>query len=117
MSGNSPISYNNNYTKLFQVRSIDKCDNAQSIELYKNKLTNDYLLYRYVHNDNSYPLKIVHKFTSLIGYEMIESNGIISLLITTVYGNSNIVSHKFTACCGTKLHVLQVENEIIKHLL
>jgi hypothetical protein len=48
---------------------------------------------------------------------MIETNGLISLLITTVYGNSNIVSHKFTACCGTKLHVLQVENEIIKHLL
>ena len=111
------MKHNNNYTKLFQVRSIDKCDNAQSIELYKNKLTNDYLLYRYVHNDNSYPLKIVHKFTSLIGYEMIETNGLISLLITTVYGNSNIVSHKFTACCGTKLHVLQVENEIIKHLL
>jgi hypothetical protein len=116
MSGNCPFSSNSNYTRLFKVQSTDRCDNAETVELYQHKTTKEYLLYRYTHRDNTYPLKVIHKFTSILGYEITEERGFVSLLITTVYGNTNIISQRFNACCGSKIHVLQVENEIIRTL-
>jgi len=118
MSGNCPIAlYNPKYKLIFQVRNVDRCDNAEALELYRHIDTKEYLLYRYVQNDNTFPLKVIHRFTSLIGYEMTETVGRVSLFITTIYGNSNIVSNRFTACCGSKIYVLQVEAEILKNLL
>lgn len=116
MSGNSPFVYNNNYNRIFKVQSTDRCDTAETVELYQHNTTKDYLLYRYTHKENTYPLKVIHKFTSLLGYEIIEDRGFVSLLITTVYGNTNIISQRFNACCGSKLHVLQVESEILRTL-
>ena len=118
MSGNCPISiYNPKYKLIFQVRNVDRCENAEAVELYRHNDTKEFLLYRYVQNDNTFPLKVIHKFTSLIGYEVTETLGKVNLFITTIYGNTNIVTNRFNACCGSKIYVLQVESDILKNLL
>lgn len=113
----TPFNYNQKYQQLFSIRSTDKCDNAEIVELYESKTSDKYyVLYRYRQDDGYYPFKSVHKFTTLISYELIEERGRVILYINTVYDKSPNTSQRFFACCGSKLFVINVENEFYKHL-
>ena len=113
----TPFNYNSKYNQLFIIRSTDRCDNAEVVELYQTKTSPSYyVLYRYRQDDGFYPFKSVHKFTELISYELIEERGRVILYINTVYDKSPNTTQRFFACCGSKLFVISVENELYRYL-
>ncbi len=113
----TPFNYNQKYNQLFSIRSTDSRDNSEIVELYESR-TNPtyYVLYRYRQDDGYYPFKSVHKFTTLISYELIEEKGRVILYINTAFDKSPNVTQRFFACCGSKLFVISVENKLYEYL-
>ena len=114
----NPFENNPNYIQLFRILSEPiRCESREVVELYKRKVigpgdTSPYFLLRYTEVENQFPRKIIHKFRDLIATEVTDDCGKSTLFITTVYGDNNLLSHKFNACCGTKIYVLKVEQAL-----
>lgn len=115
---NNPLESNPNWKQVFKLQSqMSDCFTTEVVELYKNKKdNNEWAIFRFRFRDNSFPLKIVHKFTNLISGEYIEKNGEYNLTLNTLY-KDNVVSQSFNACCGSKLWVSQVERALYDNLL
>jgi|UniRef100_A0A6C0HEK5 hypothetical protein len=113
----NPFEYNPNYIQLFRILSEPiRCDSREVVELYKKKDIkpgdSPYCLLRYTEVENQFPRKIIHKFRDLIATEVTDDCGKSNLFITTIYGDNNLLSHKFNACCGTKVYTLKVEQAL-----
>ena len=116
-----PFENNGRWKQLFRLQSqMSECGVTEVVELYKkNPVQNEvqeWGLFRFRFQNNSFPLRIVHKFTSLISGEYKERNGEYTLSLNTLY-KENVVNQSFDACCGTKLWVGQVEKAIYEQLI
>ncbi len=116
---NNPFEYNQNYTQLFKISSNQSaCALIERIELYKHKTQNMFILFRYVIDNMTMPVRTILKFTDLLSTEVTQNgNSAVSLFITTGYKDLNTLSYRVNLCCGSLPYVLQVEKALYDNLL
>jgi hypothetical protein len=114
---NEPFINNLNYIQLFKISSnVSACQLVERVELYKHKTKDFYVLYRYLINNMTMPIRTLVKFKELISAEVTQTGNTVNLYITTAF-NDLYFSDKINICCGNLPYVLQVEKALYDNLL
>ena len=115
---NNPFENNHHYTQLFRIRSSTySCNMIETVELYKHKTKDYYILFRYMIDNLVMPVRTLLKFTDLLSVEVIQDGSQVELYVTTAYKGIESVTDKIGICCGSLIYVLQVEKGLYDHLL
>jgi len=115
---NNPFEYNPNYISLFKISSTpSSCALIERVELYKHKTGNFYILFRYVIDNMTMPVRTLLKLTDLIQTEVLQSANRAELYVTTGYKDLSITTNRVNIACGSLPYILQVEKALYDNLL
>ncbi len=115
---NNPFENNPNYVQLFKVSSNQTvCNLVERVELYRHKDKKFYILFRYVIDNMTMPVRTLLKFTDLLHTEVIQLGNAVNLYMTTGYKDLNTVTNKVDIACGSLPYVLQIEKALYDNLL
>jgi hypothetical protein len=117
MSSIDPFRNNSNYKSIFQVRSeVTRCEIQEVIEMYQEKETQEYIIFRYQCINNTMPFRMSHRFTTCISIEVTDDGSKSSLFLTLAYKDYLTVFQRVNVCCGSKTYVLKVEEQLYRAL-
>ncbi len=117
MSFINPFINNSNYKQLFQIRSeVSRCEIQEVVELYQHKVEKYFVLFRYQTTNNTMPIRMSHKFTDAISIEVKDNGSETILYLTTTFKDYLTVFEKINICCGSKVYVYKVEQELYHYL-
>jgi hypothetical protein len=115
---NNPFENNSNYLQLFKISSQpSSCQVIERVELYKHKTKAFFVLFRYVIDNMTMPIRTILKFTDLLYTEATQTASTVNLFVTTGYKDLSITLNKINLCCGQLPFILQVEKALYDNLL
>jgi len=115
---NNPFENNPNYKQLFKISSTaSACPLIERVELYQHKTLNFYILFRYVIDNMTMPIRTLLKFTDLLHTEVTQIGNRVNLYMTTCFKDLTVNTGKVDVCCGSLPYVLQVEKALYDNLL
>jgi hypothetical protein len=115
---NNPFENNPNYQSLFKISSnANACSIIEKVELYKHKTKPFYILFRYMIDNMTMPVRTLLKLTDLLQTEVLQTANRAELYITTGYKDLSITTNRVNIACGSLPYVLQVEKAMYENLL
>ena len=114
---NNPFENNSNYKQLFRIRSnANSCALIETVELYKHKTKDYFIIFKYIIDNMTMPIRTILKFKDLISSEVTQTGNTVTMYITTAY-NDLYFNNKVGICCGNLPYILQVEKALYDNLL